>query len=183
MEGTWPTFRQVSPTFFEEGPHLGQAALQPGQLLDHPLSFPGRPRRVLQEVVFQGPGVGREVALGPVELDVPQGRDAAFEVLAEVALDGAAAEVGQAGDLGVRQAAALQPQDLHLPAGRGWGWWNRSRRRAATSASVKANSRMANPGFRTGETPGTGVAVSPPSGKCQLWPTGVYHPRVNSRPA
>jgi hypothetical protein len=82
--------------------------------LERPLRLPGQPRRVFQEVIRQGPGVGREFALGPAELDPPQGGAAAVELLVEVALDCALAEVGQAGDPGVRQAAALQPQNLHL---------------------------------------------------------------------
>src|SRR5439155_8415417 len=92
LAGTWPTFRQDNPRPVKEHPDLRQAAAQAGQLLDHPPRLPGRPRRVPQEVVLQRLGVGRQRTLGPAEVHPPQGRDAAGEVLVEVALDGAAAQ-------------------------------------------------------------------------------------------
>jgi hypothetical protein len=112
--------------------------------------------------------VGRQLALGAVELDPPQGRQTAVEVLVEVALDGAAAEVGQAGDLGVRDAPALEPEDLHLLLDSGVGVVEPLAPQGGHILAGEGELPHGGPRFRAGETLGTGVAVSPPGGKCQL---------------
>jgi hypothetical protein len=168
LAGTWPTFRQESPEAVKEHPDLRQAAAGPGQLLDHALRLPGRPRRVLQEVVPQGAGVGRQVALGAVELDPPQGLDPAGQVLVEVALHSAAAQVGQPGDLGVRQAAALEPQDLHLLLHPGVGVVEALVPQGGDVRVGEGELPHGRPGFGEGDTLPGDVGVRPPSGKCHL---------------
>jgi hypothetical protein len=173
LAGTWPTFRQESPEAVKEHPDLRQAAAGPGQLLDHALRLPGRPRRVLQEVVRQGAGVGRQVALGAVELDPPQGLDPACEVLVEVALHSAAAQVGQAGDLGVRQAAALEPEDLHLLLDAGVGVVEPLVPQGGHIRVGEGELAHGWPRPESGELTGDGVAIIHTSGKRQLWPVAA----------
>ena len=50
-----------------------------------------------------------------------QARQAALEVLVEVALDGATGDVGVGGDVVVGQAVALEPEHLHLALDPGVG--------------------------------------------------------------
>jgi hypothetical protein len=157
----------------KEHPDLRQAAAQAGQLLDHPLGLARRPRRVLQEVVLQRLGVGRQVALGPVELHPPQGLEPAGQVLVEVALDGAAAEVGQAGDLGVGQAPALEPQHLHLLLDAGVGVVEPLAPQGGDIRLGEDELPHGRPRCRMGDTPAGGVVIKPPNGKCQLWPAAV----------
>jgi hypothetical protein len=109
-----PTFRQPSPTFFQEGADLGQAAADAGQPLDGLLGLAGGARRVGQEVVLQRAVVPVQFAglAPPAEAANPV--QAAFCELVEVALDGPGRDVGQFGDVRVGEALALQPQDFHL---------------------------------------------------------------------
>jgi hypothetical protein len=157
----------------KEHPNLRQAAAQAGQLLDHPLRLPRRPRRVLQEVVLQRLGVGRQLTLGPVEVDPPQGREAAVEVLVEVALHGAAAEAGQAGDLGVGEPAALEPQDFHLLLHPGVGVVEPLAPEGGDVRIGEHELPHGRPPSGMGDAPAGGVAVRPAIGKCQLWPAAV----------
>jgi hypothetical protein len=128
---------------------------------------------VLQEVVLQRLGVGRQVALGAVEVDPPQGRDAAGEALVEVALDGAAAQVGEAGDLGVRQAAALQPQHLHLLLDARVGVVEPLAPQGGDVRVGEGKLPHGRPRLGSGDTPAGDGAIRPANGKCQLWPAVV----------
>ena len=60
-------------------------------------------------------------ALGLMPAAATQARQAALEVLVEVALDGATGDVGVGGDVVVGQAVALEPEDLHLALDAGVG--------------------------------------------------------------
>jgi hypothetical protein len=173
LAGTWPTFRQDSPRPVKEHPDLRQAAAQAGLLLDHALGLPGAAGRVLQEVVLQRLRVDRQLALGPVEVGPPQGLEPAGQVLVEVALDGAAAEAGQASDLSVGQAAALEPEDLHFLLDTGVGVMEPL---AAQGGYIRVSEHElphGRPPSEMGDVPAGGVAIRPPNGKCQLWPAGV----------
>ena len=99
---------------------LAEAAADAGPLLDDGLGLLGGARRVLQEVFLQGT-LCRPGALGLVPAEAAEARQAALEVLVEVALDGAPGDVGVGGDLGVGQAVALQPEDFHLALDAGVG--------------------------------------------------------------
>jgi hypothetical protein len=69
---------------------------------------------VLGEVPAEKLDVVGQLALRPGETDKEGGGEAAGVVFAEVALDGAAAQAGQPGDLGMGQVLALEPEDLQL---------------------------------------------------------------------
>ena len=59
--------------------------------------------------------------VGLMPLTLTEARQAALEILVEVALDGAPGDVGVGGDLVVGQAVALEPEDLHLALDAGVG--------------------------------------------------------------
>ena len=85
-----------------------------GFTLDGCLGFPGGARRVFQEVIFQ-----RGVMSGEfVGLALPGETADAFQAaggeLVEVALHAAPRDIGEAGDVFVGEALALEPQDFHL---------------------------------------------------------------------
>jgi hypothetical protein len=109
-----PTFRQPSPTFFQEGADLGQAAADAGQPLDGLLGLAGAARRVLDEVVLQGGLVLVQLAGLALPVEAAHAVESAPRELVEVALHGAQGDIGQFGDVGMGQAPALQPQGLHL---------------------------------------------------------------------
>ena len=87
--------------FFHKGAHLGQTTAHAGLLFDGGLGFAGRTRRVLQEVVFQGGLMGAEFVGLPfqgrwrIRSKPPVGE------LVEIALDAAAGDIGEAGDVRV----------------------------------------------------------------------------------
>jgi hypothetical protein len=114
LAGTVPTFRQPSPTFFQEGADLGQAAADAGQPLDGLLGLAGVARGVLDEVVFEGLLMLVQLARLALPVEPTSPVEPALLELVEVALHGARRDIGQFGDVGVNEALALQPQDLHL---------------------------------------------------------------------
>ena len=69
---------------------------------------------MLQEVVLQGGLVGGELVGLASPGQAPDPTQAAVGELVEVALDAAAEDIGQAGDVLVGQGLALQSQDLYL---------------------------------------------------------------------
>ena len=100
---------------------LAEAPADAGLLLDDGLGLLGGAGWVLQEVLLQGVLVLDQGALGLMPAAAAQARQAAFEVLVEVALDGAPGDVGVGGDVVVVQSVALEPEDLHLALDAGVG--------------------------------------------------------------
>ena len=62
-----------------------------------------------------------QVALGVMPRAASQSGKPPFQVLVQVALDGASGDSGQSRDLVVGQAMALEPEDLHLALDAGIG--------------------------------------------------------------
>src|SRR5262245_29445554 len=116
-----PPSASSAQLFFQEGSDLGQPAADAGQPLDSPLGLAGTARRVLNEVAFQGLLMLVQLAVLAPPAEAANPLEAAFQELVEVALDGARRDVGELGDVGVGQAAALQPQHLHLALDSGMG--------------------------------------------------------------
>ena len=79
---------------------LGEAPADAGLLLDDGPGLLGGAGRVLPEVLLQGGLVLDQGALGLMPPAATQARQAALEVLIEVALDGASGDVGVGGDVG-----------------------------------------------------------------------------------
>src|SRR5207302_1509568 len=95
----------------EEMADLAEAAADARPLLDDSLGPLGGADRVLAEVFLQGGPVLVQGALGLMPVTLAQARQSALEILVEVALDGAAGDVGECGDPVVGQAVALEPED------------------------------------------------------------------------
>ncbi len=107
--------RYPRPIFFEEQPHLGEAAADAGQPLDDGLGVGGGPRRVIAEVGFEGRGVGGQGGGRNDVPELPYGVEAAVPVCVEVALDARPGRPGQTDDIGPRDAVGGQPEDFHPP--------------------------------------------------------------------
>jgi hypothetical protein len=105
--------RKARPNFFEELPHLGEAAADAGQPLDGGLGVGGGPRRVVAEVGFQGRDVGVEGGGRGDIAELPDGVQTTVPVGVEVALDAGPGHPGQADDLGPGDALGRQPEYLH----------------------------------------------------------------------
>jgi len=69
---------------------------------------------VFQEVALQGDLVSGEFVGLALPGQAAEALQAAVGELVEVALDAAAGDVGEASDVFVAEALALEPQDLHL---------------------------------------------------------------------
>ena len=73
-------------------------------------------------------------ALGMMPPAATQPRQAPFQILVEVALDGASGDIGVGGDLVVVQPVAFEPEDLHLALDVGVGVMIAVAGRGATEA-------------------------------------------------
>jgi hypothetical protein len=83
-------------------------------LFDGSLGLACRTGRVLQEIVFQGGLMGGEFVRLAFPGQIANTLQAASGKLVQIALDAAAGDIGEAGDLLVCQSPTLQPQDRHL---------------------------------------------------------------------
>jgi hypothetical protein len=110
-----------SQPVLEEVADLAEAPADAGLLRDDGLGLLGRAGRVFQEVFLQGVFVRDQGALGLMPTGAAQLRQAALEVIVEVALDGAEGDIGVGGDVVVVQSMALQPEDFHLALDAGVG--------------------------------------------------------------
>src|SRR3954469_4114302 len=112
-DGPGPTPAEPEPVL-EEVADLGQAPADAGLLLDDGAGLLDGADRMGLEVLLQGGLVldqGRPGCRPPAATEALQ---SAFEILIEVALDGASGHVGVDADLVVAQAVALEPEDLDL---------------------------------------------------------------------
>ena len=116
--GLAPAQPQLVP---EEVPHLGQAPADAGLLLDDRSGLLGGAGWVLPEVLFQGVLMLDQGAVGLMPGTAADTRQATFEVLVQVALDGAPGDIGVGGDLVVGQTVALEPENFHLALDAGVG--------------------------------------------------------------
>ena len=100
---------------------LGQAPADAGPLLDDGAGLLDGADRVRLEVLLQGDLVLDQGGPGLMPPAATEALQAAFEILIEVALDGASGDVGVGGDLVMAQAVALEPEDLDLALDAGFG--------------------------------------------------------------
>lgn len=101
--------------------YLCQSATNAGEAENDFLGLSGGSRGMFQEVGFEFAFVIVEFALAFGVIECANARQAAFEILSEIAVDGGSPDVGQVGDLVVGKAFAEEPKDFHFLLNFGMG--------------------------------------------------------------
>ena len=100
---------------------LGQAPADAGLLLDDGAGLLDGADRMGLEVLLQRDLVLDQGGPGLMPPAPTEALQAPFEILIEVALDGASGDVGVGGDPVMAQSVALEPEDLGLASDAGFG--------------------------------------------------------------
>jgi hypothetical protein len=150
-DGPGPTPAEPEP-ILEEVADLGQASADAGPPLDDGAGLVCGADRVGFEVLVRGDSMFDQGGPG---LRLPAATEASrapFEILVEVALDGASGDVGVGGDPVMARAEALEPEDLDLAPDAGFGVMVAVMGQGLPVASVKMMWRMTCPARSVSES-------------------------------
>jgi hypothetical protein len=111
----------LEPQSQQKTPDLGETAAEAGLLLNGLLGLSQGTRRVPAEVFLQAGPVVFELAAASFPRETTDGVQAALGELLEVSGDRGAGDASQAGDVVMRQALVLEPEDCHLALHDGFG--------------------------------------------------------------